>query len=61
MVDYFDQRGNRCSETFERKKDADARHSEVKVGVRKGTHTAPSRSPTVRFTVAAIHRRAKKR
>ena len=47
MVDYFDQQGHRCSETFERKKDADARHDEVRIGVRKGTHVAPSKSPTV--------------
>src|SRR5690348_5526680 len=31
IVDYFDQAGDRHIETFERKKDADARHATVKV------------------------------
>ena len=34
-------------ETFERKKDADARHAEVTVDVKKGIHVAPSKSITV--------------
>lgn len=32
IVDYTDQQGERHIETFDKKKDADARHSEVKVG-----------------------------
>jgi integrase len=47
IVDYFDQAGDRHIETFARKKDADARHATVKVNVRQGTHTAPSKSVTV--------------
>jgi integrase len=47
IVDYFDQDGDRHIETFERKKDADARHAAVKVAVRQGVHTAPSKSITV--------------
>lgn len=47
IVDYVDQEGDRHIETFERKKDADARHDQVKVNVRAGIHTAPSKSVTV--------------
>ena len=47
IVDYTDQDGDRHIETFERKKDADARHATVEVDVRQGTHTAPSKSITV--------------
>jgi integrase len=47
IVDYTDQDGDRHIETFERKKDADARHATVKVNVRQGVHTAPSKSVTV--------------
>jgi integrase len=47
VVDYTDQQGDRHIETFERKKDADARHATVKVNVRQGVHTAPSKSVTV--------------
>jgi integrase len=47
IVDYTDQDGDRHIETFERKKDADARHSTVKVNVRQGVHTAPSKSVTL--------------
>ena len=47
IVDYTDQDADRHIETFERKKDADARHAEVRVDVGKGTHTAPSKSITV--------------
>lgn len=47
VVDYVDQQGDRHIETFERKKDADKRHDEVRIAVRKGTHTAPSKSITV--------------
>jgi integrase len=47
IVDYVDQEGDRHIETFERKKEADARHDQVKVNVRAGTHTAPNKSITV--------------
>jgi integrase len=47
IVDYFDQQGERHIETFERKKDADAKHAEVRVDVRAGVHVAPSKSRTV--------------
>ena len=47
IVDYTDQAGHRHIETFERKKDADAKHAEVKVDVKKGVHVAPSKSITV--------------
>jgi integrase len=46
IVDYVDGRG-RHIETFERKKDADAREAEVVVDVAKGIHTAPSKSITI--------------
>jgi integrase len=48
VVDYFDQHGERHIETFARKKDADARHAEVKVEVRAGVHVAPSKSVSVK-------------
>jgi hypothetical protein len=47
IVTYTDRRGVRVQETFERKKDAEAHHDTVRIGVRKGTHIAPSQSPTV--------------
>ena len=47
IVDYTDQQGERHIETFERKKDADARHAEVTVDVKAGVHVAPSKSVTV--------------
>ena len=47
IVDYFDQQGDRCIQTFRTKKDATDRHAEVRVDVRKGLHIAPSKSPTV--------------
>ena len=42
------RQGERHIETFDRKKDADARHAEVTVDVRKGVHVAPSKSITLR-------------
>ena len=48
IVDYTDQQGERHIETFERKKDADARHAEVRVDVKAGVHVAPSKSVTVK-------------
>jgi integrase len=46
IVDYS-VNGSRHIETFERKKDADARYAQVSVDVGKGIHIAPSKSPTV--------------
>jgi integrase len=47
VVDYTDGRGDRHIETFERKKDADARHAAVTVEVERGIHTAKGRSITL--------------
>ena len=47
IVDYA-VNGSRHIETFERKKDADAREAEVTVNVGKGIHIPPSKTPTVR-------------
>jgi integrase len=47
VVSYTDQAGDRHIRTFERKKDADAYHDEVRSDVRKGIHTAPSKSITL--------------
>ena len=48
MVDYVDQHGERHLETFAKKKEADARHAEVKVDVKAGVHIAPSNSVNVK-------------
>ncbi|MCA1467239.1 site-specific integrase [Bradyrhizobium sp. IC3195] len=55
IVDYVDQAGNRCIQTFERKKEADAYHATVRVEVSEGTHTPRSRSVTVREAGEAWH------
>lgn len=47
MVFYRDGDGDRAQETFERKRDADARQAEIKTAMRAGTHVATSKSPTV--------------
>src|SRR6516225_7728968 len=47
IVDYRDRDGKRHIETFERKKDADARQAEIKTDILAGTHVAPSRSITI--------------
>jgi integrase len=47
IVDYIDQDGDRHIETFQRKKDAEAHHDKVRLDVRRGVHTAPSKSITV--------------
>jgi integrase len=47
IVDYADQNGERHIRTFDRKKDADVYHATVKVDVRHGIHTPPSKSGTV--------------
>jgi integrase len=46
IVDYV-ANGSRHIETFERKKDADAREAEVTVNVDKGVHTPASKSITI--------------
>ena len=47
LVDYLDQEGKRRSETFNRKRDADARLVEIKNEIRLGIHTAVGQSRTV--------------
>jgi len=47
IVDYIDRDGDRHIETYDRKKDADARHDTIRVDVRAGVHTAASKSLTV--------------
>ena len=47
VVAYADQQGDRHIETFQRKKDADAREAQVSVDVERGIHTAASKSLTV--------------
>ena len=47
IVDYFDQDGDRHIRTFERKKDADDFHASVRIAVKQGLHSAPSKSITV--------------
>jgi len=47
VVDYVDRQGDRHIQTFSLKKDAVARHDEVKVDVRSGVHVAASKSLTV--------------
>lgn len=48
IVDYTDQQGERHIETFDKQKDAAARHAEVKVDVKAGKHIAPSKSITLK-------------
>jgi integrase len=47
IVDYTDAKGERHIETFAKKKDADQRHDDVRVDVRKGVHTPVNKSITV--------------
>ncbi len=47
IVDYVDQHRHRHIKTFNRKMDAENYRASVKVDVRAGVHTAPSRSITV--------------
>ena len=47
IVDYTDQDGDRHIQTFDRKREADEYHDTVRTDVRKGMHTAPSKSVTV--------------
>lgn len=48
LSSYADQHGERHLETFAKKKEADARHAEVRVDVRTGVHIAPSKSVAVK-------------
>jgi integrase len=52
LVDYRDRDGQRHIASFAKKKDASDYNTEVRAAVRAGTHTAPSRSPTVAEAVA---------
>jgi integrase len=47
VVAYTDRDGTRRIKSFEKKRDADAYHATVRVDVRRGVHTADSRSVTV--------------
>jgi integrase len=47
IADYFDQQGKRHIETFDKKKEAEARLDEIRGEVRAGTHTADSDSKTI--------------
>ena len=47
VIDYYDQQGDRHTETYTRRKDAETRHAAVHVGIRAGTHTAAAKSITV--------------
>jgi integrase len=51
VVDYADRDGRHIA-SFERKRDAEIYDAEVRTAVRAGTHTAPSRSPTVAEAIA---------
>ena len=44
IVDYRDQQGARHIHTFARKKDADEYYATIKVNVRQGVRTAPSKT-----------------
>jgi len=47
IVSYRDRQGDRCQETFDRKRDADARHAAITQAIGQGTHTSRSKSITV--------------
>jgi integrase len=47
MVCYRDHAGARRFKNFKKKRDADAYHAEVRINVRRGIHTADSRSVTI--------------
>src|SRR6266446_3652914 len=47
IVTYTDAAGDRVQETFAKKKDAVARHADIKVAIGRGTHVATSKSVTV--------------
>jgi integrase len=47
VVDYADLSGTRRQQTFDKKRDADAYHNQVRNEVRHGVHTPISSSPTI--------------
>ena len=47
ILDYYDAQGDRHTETYSRRKEAEARHAAVHVSIRAGTHTAAAKSITV--------------
>src|SRR6266478_8925189 len=47
IVTYTDTAGDRVQETFAKKKDATARHADIAVAIKHGTHVATSKSVTV--------------
>jgi len=47
IVDYFDKDGDRHIKTFDREGDAEDYAAKVRIDVKKGMHTAPSKSITV--------------
>jgi integrase len=47
VVEYADAAGIRRTETFARRRDADARAAQIDVDLRRGVHTPTSTSPTV--------------
>jgi integrase len=47
ILDYYDRAGDRHTETFGRRRDAEARSAAVHVSIRAGTHTAAAKSITV--------------
>jgi integrase len=47
VLDYYDQHGDRHTETYARKRDAEARQAAVQVDIRAGIHTATSKSITL--------------
>jgi integrase len=61
IVDYTDGDGDRHIETFEREKDAKARHAKVAVNVAPGVHVAPSKSLTMREATEAWIKRVEAR
>ena len=53
IVDYRDRQGDRHIETFDRKKDADAKHAEVRIGVRAGVPISRMKTEELDRLVAA--------
>jgi integrase len=47
VLDYYDQHGARHTETYSRKRDAEARQAAVQVDIKAGIHTASAKSITV--------------
>lgn len=47
VLDYYDRHGDRHTETYARRRDAESRQATVQVNIRAGIHTAASKSITV--------------